>query len=67
MERGGCVRYVESLKEIANGNATKIFMPAELSGIASATGVIGEMFQASKVTPQVKAAPGQVAPPPEIL
>ena len=61
------VRYVESLKEIANGNATKIFMPAELSGIASATGVIGEMLQSAKVTPQVKAAPGQVPPPPEIL
>lgn len=61
------VRYVESLKEIANGNATKIFMPAELSGVASATGVIGEMFQSSKVTPQVKATPGTVPPPPEIL
>ena len=58
------VRYVESLKAIADGNATKIFMPAELSGIASATGAIGELFQSTKVTPQVKAAPGEVAPPP---
>jgi len=62
------VRYVESLKAMANGNATKIFMPTELSGIASATGMVGELFQASKVTPQVKAAePGEVAPPPEVL
>ncbi|MCI9261584.1 SPFH domain-containing protein [uncultured Adlercreutzia sp.] len=61
------VRYVESLKAIADGNATKIFMPTELTGIASATGMIGELFQGSKVTPQVKAAePGQVPPPPEV-
>ena len=62
------VRYVESLKAIANGNATKIFMPAELTGIASATGMIGELFQGSKVTPQVKAKePGEVPPPPQVL
>ena len=62
------VRYVESLKAMANGNATKIFMPTELSGIASATGMVGELFQGSKVTPQVKAKqPGEVAPPPEVL
>lgn len=61
------VRYVESLKAIADGNATKIFMPTELSGIASATGAIGELFQGSKVAPQVKAKePGQVPPPPAV-
>ncbi|MGI6032763.1 MAG: SPFH domain-containing protein [Coriobacteriales bacterium] len=61
------VRYVESLKAMANGNATKIFMPVELSGIASATGMVGEIFQESKVTPQVKAKqPGEVPPPPEV-
>ncbi len=61
------VRYVESLKAIADGNATKIFMPTELSGIASATGMIGEMFQTTKVGGQVKAKlPGEVPPPPAI-
>ena len=61
------VRYVESLKAIADGNATKIFMPTELSGIASATGAIGELFQSSKVTPQVKALEeGAVPPPPQV-
>ena len=61
------VRYVESLKAIADGNATKIFMPTELSGIASATGAIGELFQSSKVTPQVKAKEeGTVPPPPQV-
>ena len=62
------IRYVEGLKAIANGNATKIFMPTELTGVASATGIIGELFQSSKVTPQVKAPePGIVPPPPEVL
>lgn len=61
------VRYVESLKAIADGNATKIFMPAELSGIASATGMIGELFQGSKATAPVKAKKkGVVPPPPEV-
>jgi regulator of protease activity HflC (stomatin/prohibitin superfamily) len=49
------LNYVESLKDVANGNATKIVVPMELSGVASATSAIGEMFQSSKVTPAVKA------------
>lgn len=61
------VRYVESLKAIADGNATKIFMPTELTGIASSTGMIGELFQGSKVTAPVKAKKkGDVAPPPQV-
>ncbi|MCD8199676.1 MAG: SPFH/Band 7/PHB domain protein [Coriobacteriaceae bacterium] len=61
------VRYVESLKAIADGNATKIFMPTELSGIASATGMIGELFEGGKVAPQVKPKmPGEVPPPPAV-
>lgn len=60
------LRYVESLKAMADGNATKIFMPTELSGIASATGMIGELFEGARVTPQVKAKePGEVPPPPK--
>lgn len=61
------VRYVESLKAIADGNATKIFMPTEMSGLASATGAIGELFQSTKVTPQVKPAAGEVPLPPQVL
>lgn len=61
------LRYVEGLKAMADGNATKIFMPVELSGIASATGMIGELFEGSKVTPQVKAKnEGEVPPPPKV-
>ena len=61
------IRYVEGLKAIADGNATKIFLPADLSGVAAATGVIGEVLQSNKVTPQIKAQPGIVPPPPEVL
>ena len=38
------IRYLESLKYVANGNATKIFLPLELQGLASAAGVVGEML-----------------------
>ena len=51
------VRYVESLKAMADGNATKIFMPTELSGIASATGMVGDLFANGRVAPQAKAPP----------
>ena len=63
------VRYVESLKSIADGNATKIFMPTELSGIASATGMVGEMFQSGRVTPQVKPkkVKGEKIPKPPVV
>lgn len=42
------VRYLDTLKYVANGNATKIFMPLEMQGLASAAGVIGEMLESSK-------------------
>ncbi|MCL1798031.1 MAG: SPFH/Band 7/PHB domain protein [Eggerthellaceae bacterium] len=38
------VRYLETLKFVANGNATKIFMPLEVQGLANAAGVVGEML-----------------------
>ena len=61
------VRYVESLKAIADGNAPKIFMPTEMSGLASATGAIGELFQSTKTTPQVKALEEGTVPPPPVV
>jgi regulator of protease activity HflC (stomatin/prohibitin superfamily) len=41
------VRYLETLKSVADGNATKIFMPLELQGLASAAGVVGEMLEST--------------------
>ncbi|MCL1880445.1 MAG: SPFH/Band 7/PHB domain protein [Actinomycetia bacterium] len=39
------VRYLETLKYVANGNATKIFMPLEMQGLASTVGAIGELVK----------------------
>lgn len=36
------LKGIEALKDIADGNATKIFMPNDLSNIVSALGVVGE-------------------------
>jgi regulator of protease activity HflC (stomatin/prohibitin superfamily) len=40
------IRYLEALQNIADGKATKIFMPVEMSGILSSIGAIGEVFNA---------------------
>ena len=41
------IRYLEALQNIADGQATKIFLPMEMSGILSSGGVIGELFNDS--------------------
>lgn len=41
------VRYLETLKHVANGNATKIFLPLEMQGLASAAGTLGEMLEST--------------------
>jgi regulator of protease activity HflC (stomatin/prohibitin superfamily) len=41
------VRYLDTLRYVANGNATKIFMPLEMQGLASAAGTIGEMLEST--------------------
>ncbi|MCP3993620.1 MAG: SPFH/Band 7/PHB domain protein [bacterium] len=38
------IKYLEALEGVANGNATKIFLPMEMSGILGSIGAIGEMF-----------------------
>jgi regulator of protease activity HflC (stomatin/prohibitin superfamily) len=43
------IRYLETLKYVANGSATKIFMPLEMQGLASAVGAIGELVKSSQV------------------
>ncbi|MDR3316033.1 MAG: SPFH/Band 7/PHB domain protein [Coriobacteriales bacterium] len=44
------VRYLDTLQVVADGNATKIFMPLEMQGIANAVGAIGEVFQTTQET-----------------
>ena len=38
------IKYLEALVGVANGNATKIFLPMETSGILGSIGAVGEMF-----------------------
>ncbi len=38
------IRYLDALKNIADGRATKIFLPFEASKLLSSIGAIGEMF-----------------------
>jgi len=39
------IRYLESLKAIADGPANKVFLPLEVSGILGSIGGIGELFK----------------------
>ncbi len=45
------IRYLETLGEIADGQATKIFLPLETSGILGSVGAIGEIFKATHDDP----------------
>ena len=40
-------KYLETLGTIANGQATKIFMPLEASGALASLGALGEVFNTS--------------------
>ena len=39
------IKYLEALEKMANGNATKIFLPFEATGILSSLGSIKELFK----------------------
>jgi regulator of protease activity HflC (stomatin/prohibitin superfamily) len=45
------IKYLEALGKMADGKATKIFMPVETSGMLSTAGVIGEMLRGEKGEP----------------
>lgn len=40
------LKYLESLQSIANGQATKVFLPFEATGVLGAVGTVREMFGA---------------------
>ena len=42
------LKSIEALKDVADGNATKIFMPADISSIVSTAGIIGETLGIGK-------------------
>jgi regulator of protease activity HflC (stomatin/prohibitin superfamily) len=39
------IKYLETLGEIANGTATKVFLPLETAGVLGSIGGIGELFK----------------------
>lgn len=46
------IRYLEALRYMADGRATKIFMPLEMQGIGNVVGTIGEIFKSSQEDPE---------------
>jgi len=42
------IKYLESLEKVADGNATKIFLPADLSATLGSIGAISELFKDNK-------------------
>ena len=42
------IQYLEALQGIANGNATKIYLPLETTAILGSIGAIGEIFADSQ-------------------
>lgn len=56
------IKYLEALQGIANGRATKIFLPADMAGLMGSIGGIAELFnQNGDQTPPPPAPPA--APP----
>jgi regulator of protease activity HflC (stomatin/prohibitin superfamily) len=48
------IKYLEALKDIANGSASKIFLPLETSGILGSIGAVKELFAEDKKDNDVK-------------
>ena len=42
------IKYLQALENISNGQATKIFLPIETSGILGGIGAVGELFTKDK-------------------
>jgi regulator of protease activity HflC (stomatin/prohibitin superfamily) len=42
------IKYLEALPRIADGKATKVFLPIETAGILGSIGGIGELFKEKK-------------------
>jgi len=49
------IKYLEALQKIADGQATKIFLPLETAGVLGSIGGIGELFKEKGSAP---VAPG---------
>lgn len=58
------VKYLEALQGIANGRATKIFLPADMAGVMGSIGGIAELFNQNGEKPPPPAPPTPPAAPP---
>jgi len=56
------VKYLEALVAVADGKATKIFLPTELSGLFGAAGGLAEMLRGDGQSSAPTAAPAQPSP-----
>jgi regulator of protease activity HflC (stomatin/prohibitin superfamily) len=45
------IKYLEALAKIANGNATKIFLPADMSSVMGSIAGVAELFRESNLPP----------------
>jgi regulator of protease activity HflC (stomatin/prohibitin superfamily) len=45
------IRYLQTLERVADGQATKILLPTELSGIAGSIAAVGELFNSNGAVP----------------
>ena len=45
------IKYLEALQGVADGRATKIFLPLDTSGVLGAVAAMGEMFKESQGEP----------------
>ena len=41
------IKYMETLEKMADGRATKIFLPLDTSGVLGSVAAIGELFKAA--------------------
>lgn len=57
------VKYLEALQGIANGRATKIFLPADMAGVMGSIGGIAELFNNSDPDAPPPVPPARPSPP----
>ena len=58
------IKYLEALGRVANGQATKIFLPADMSAHAGPLASIGELFRAGELGEGDDDGPRRLSPPP---
>ncbi|MDH4168357.1 MAG: SPFH/Band 7/PHB domain protein [Acidimicrobiia bacterium] len=58
------IKYLEALGAVANGRATKIFLPLESSGVLSSVAALGEVFASTGTQAQSGDDPAPPPPPP---